>query len=250
LTATGLDANFWPTPDAARDRFVLVCGLIARERVSINKVVDDLSPIEKDHLFIVLEEKLDYPVNLEESVRKKAVKTAISQIGTLQRQFKAHLRKKYVIEEESPFVKHAFLQQQDWDMFVQETNSPSFQQLGQEMKQKRALHNKPHKTGRKGYRGKSKEWEEEDAKLAAEGKQNPWDQFPGRSRPSLRARVGKKKNTSEGSRGITFSNPAVVGVAERVKTLVAQGSDGSFSGVREDDILTAALETPEHQGRV
>jgi hypothetical protein len=42
-----------------------------------------------------------------------------------------------VSEEETPFVKHAFLQQQDWDMFVQETNSPSFQQLGQEMKQKR-----------------------------------------------------------------------------------------------------------------
>jgi hypothetical protein len=78
LTATGHDANFWPTLDAARDRFVLVCGLIARERVPINKVVDDLSPIEKDHLFIVLEEKLDYPANLEESVHKKAVKAAIS----------------------------------------------------------------------------------------------------------------------------------------------------------------------------
>jgi hypothetical protein len=65
-------------------------------------------------------------------------------------------------------------------------------------------------------------------------------------------RVGKKKKkrTSEGSEGITFSNPAVVGVADRVKTLAAQGSDGSFSGVREDDILTAALETPEHRGRV
>jgi hypothetical protein len=113
------------------------------------------------------------------------------------------------------------------------------------------LHNKPHKTGRNGYRGKRKEWEEEDAKLAAEGKQNPWDQFPRRSRPYLWARVGKrKKNTSEGSRGITFSNPAVVGVADRVKTLAAQGSDGSFSRVREDDILTAALETPEHRGRV
>jgi hypothetical protein len=36
------------------------------------------------------------------------------------------------------------------------------------MKQKRALHNKPHKTGRKGYHGKRKEWEEEDAKLVAE----------------------------------------------------------------------------------
>jgi hypothetical protein len=176
LTATGLDANFWPTPNAVRDRFVLVCGLIARERVSINKAVDDLSLMKKDHLFIVLEEKLDYPANLEESVRKKAVEAAISHIGTLQRRFKTHLREKYLSEEETPFVKHAFLQQQDWDMFVQETNSPSFQQLSQEMKQK---------TGRKGYRGKRKEWEEEDANLAAEGKQNPWDQFPGRSRPYL-----------------------------------------------------------------
>jgi hypothetical protein len=118
------------------------------------------------------------------------------------------------------------------------------------MKQKRALHNKPHKTGRKDYRGKRKEWEEEDVKLAAEGRQNPLDQFPRRSRPYLRARVGKKKNTSEGSGGITFSNPAVLGVADRVKTLAAQGSNGSFSGVREDDILTAALETLEHRGHV
>jgi hypothetical protein len=93
LTATGLDANFWPTPDATRDRFVLVCGLIARERVSINKAVDDLSPIEKDHLFTALEEKLDYPANLEESICKKAIKATISEIGTLKRRFKAHLRK-------------------------------------------------------------------------------------------------------------------------------------------------------------
>jgi hypothetical protein len=46
--------------------------------VSINKAVYDLSPIEKDHLFTVLEEKLDYPANLKESVRRKAVEVAIS----------------------------------------------------------------------------------------------------------------------------------------------------------------------------
>ena len=78
---------------ATRDRFVLVCGLIARERVSINKAVEDLSPIEKEELFTVLEEKLDYPANLAESVRKKAVKAAMSEIATLQRRFKTHLRK-------------------------------------------------------------------------------------------------------------------------------------------------------------
>jgi hypothetical protein len=109
LTTIGLDANFWATPDATKDRFVLVCGLIARERVSINKAVDDLSPIEMDHLFIVLEEKLDYPANLEECVRKKAIKAAIPKIGTMQQRFKTHLRKKYVSEDETPFVKHAFL---------------------------------------------------------------------------------------------------------------------------------------------
>jgi hypothetical protein len=74
------------------------------------------------------------------------------------------------------------------------------------------MHNKPHNMGRKGYRCKRKEWEEEDANLAAKGKQNPWGHFPGRSRPYLRERVGKKrKNTSEESRDITFSNPAEVG---------------------------------------
>jgi hypothetical protein len=65
-------------------------------------------------------------------------------------------------------------------MFVLETNSPSFQQLNEEIKQKRVLDNKPHKMGKKGYRCKRKEWVEEDAMLAAEGKQNPWDQFPRR----------------------------------------------------------------------
>jgi hypothetical protein len=43
-------------------------------------------------MFKVLEEKLDYPANLEESIHKKVVKAVISQIGTLQRRFKAHLR--------------------------------------------------------------------------------------------------------------------------------------------------------------
>jgi hypothetical protein len=41
-----------------------------------------------------------------------------------------------VSQEDTPFAKHDFLQQQDGDIFVQETNSPSFQQLSQEMKKR------------------------------------------------------------------------------------------------------------------
>ena len=61
--------------------------------MSINKEVEDLSPIDKEELFTVLEEKLDYLANLVESVHKKAVKAAMSEIATLQRRFKTHLRK-------------------------------------------------------------------------------------------------------------------------------------------------------------
>ena len=50
------------------------------------------------------------------------------------------------------------------------------------MRGKKVKHNKPHKMGRKGYYGKTKEWQEKDEKLATEGKENPWEQFPGRSR--------------------------------------------------------------------
>jgi len=115
------------------------------------------------------------------------------------------------------------------------------------MKEKRAKHNKPHKMGRKGYYGKRKEWELEDEKLAAEGKENPWEQYPGRSRPYLQARSGP---TTSASGDITFTSPLVADVADKVKRIAAQASDGSFTGVRENDVLTEALENPEHRGRV
>ena len=81
------------------------------------------------------------------------------------------------------------------------------------MKEKRAKHNKRNKMGMKGYYGKRKEWEEEDEKLVVEGKENPWEQFPGRSRTYLRARSGK---TTSGSGDIIFSSPLVADVADKV----------------------------------
>ena len=91
--------------------------------------------------------------------------------------FKTHLRNTYVRKDkpELPFAKHPFLKPEDWEVFVSETNSPFFEKVSQDMKDKRARHNKPHKMGRKGYHGKRKEWEEEDAMLATKGKENNWD---------------------------------------------------------------------------
>ena len=60
VTATRLDDQSWPTPDAVRERFVLVYGFIARERVSINIKVEDLTLEERRDLFTALEEQLEY----------------------------------------------------------------------------------------------------------------------------------------------------------------------------------------------
>ena len=72
-------------PDAARDRFVLLCGLIARERVSINRKLEDLTYDEKKALFTALQEKLEYPANLSTADLNKVMKADMSEITTLQR---------------------------------------------------------------------------------------------------------------------------------------------------------------------
>ena len=115
MNATGLDEQGWPTPDAARERFVLVCGLIARERVSINVTVEDLTPEMRRDMFTVLEEKLEYPANLSTAARNKAIKSAMKEIALLQRRFKAHLRADFVRQDELPFEKHHFLKPEDWE---------------------------------------------------------------------------------------------------------------------------------------
>ena len=113
VTATRLDEQGWPTPDAARERFVLVGGLIARERVSINVKVEDLTPETRRDLFTILEEKLEYPANLSTAARDKAIKSAMKEIALLQWQFKAHLRADFVRQDELPFEKHPFLKPED-----------------------------------------------------------------------------------------------------------------------------------------
>ena len=64
-------------------------------------------------------------------------------------------------QDELPFEKHPFLKLEDWEQFVETTRSPLFEHVSQEMKEKRAKHNKPHKMGKKKViivKGKSGSW--------------------------------------------------------------------------------------------
>ena len=116
----------WPTANVVRDIFVLVCGLIARERVSIDTKLEDLTLDDKNELFTVLEKKLEYSANMSTVDRNKAIKSAMDEIASLQQRLKSHLRADLVRQDELPFEKHPFLKPEDWEEFVETTNSPFF----------------------------------------------------------------------------------------------------------------------------
>ena len=93
----------WPTANVVRDIFVLVCGLIARERVSIDTKLEDLTLDDKNELFTVLEKKLEYSANMSTVDRNKAIKSAMDEIESLQQRLKSHLRADFVRQDELPF---------------------------------------------------------------------------------------------------------------------------------------------------
>ena len=71
-------------------------------------------------------------------------------------------------------------------------------------------------------------------------------QFPGRLRTYLRARSEKRTENAN----ISFSFPSVLALADRVKAIATEANDGSLSGVRDNVVVTQALENPEHRGQV
>jgi len=71
------------------------------------------------------------------------------------------------------------------------------------------------------------------------GSENPWKQYSGRSAPYLRARAGPTPSTGE----ITWSSNGTKRLADRVIEL-----KDHENGVREHDILSTAIDTPEHEG--
>ena len=73
------------------------------------------------------------------------------------------------------------------------------------------------------------------------GSENPWKQYPGQSEPYLRVKAGPTPSTGE----ITWSSDGTKRLADRVIEL-----KDHESGVREHDILSTAIDTPEHTGRV
>ena len=134
------------------------------------------------------------------------------------------------------------MDRQDWDLFVENATSEQFKEKSEHFKNLHARITDNHRLGLEGYAGKEKgRWSKEDKAMEEAGSENPWKQYPGQSEPYLRARAGPTPSTGE----ITCSTDGTKRLADRVIEL-----KDHESGVKEHDILSTAINTPEHTGRV
>jgi hypothetical protein len=178
-------------------------------------------------------------------IKARGFRAAMKMIAKLWRSHKSNLVNRYMAKDLEPFSKYPYIKREDWEAFVALKSSEAFQTESSAKKLLRAKHKQPHILGTGGYMGKRPIWQAENDKLANEGRENPWLQFPGRSQSYLRAR-GKLSDSGE----ITFTSGEIEAVAEKVKEKAAQSFKGSFTGVREHDELSSALGNPEHPGCV
>ena len=153
-------------------------------------------------------------------------------IAKLHRHFKSTLVRNFVNKGAEPFKVHKHLDRRDY-LFLEK--SEHYKNL-----HGRITDN--HRLGPEGYAGKEKgKWRKEDAAMEETGSENPWRQFPGRLAPYLRVRADPTPSSGE----ITWGSDGTKRLADWMIELKDQES-----GVREHDILSTTIDTPEYRGRV
>ncbi|KAK1361442.1 hypothetical protein POM88_045916 [Heracleum sosnowskyi] len=173
-------------------------------------------------------------------VSKKLKKGVLKSASAKWRQFKTNLNRKFVKPNlgqkkklRNPPNQYAFVGKEAWKKFVAQRITDDWKSLSEQQSNRVRKRKYPHRMSRKGYIGLL---EEEQKK----GNLKPGEK-PDRSIMWKKARKGKDGEVVD---------PELVEVYDKIDTLLEKQSKGEFSPCGSEDVLTKALETPEHSGRV
>jgi hypothetical protein len=100
--------------------------------------------------------------------------------------------------------------------------------------------------GMMGYADKRPRWRAEERALAEARQEDPYSDYDERARDFLKGRVSKKLK----ERKTKFNDPRIEEAEKRILAVTVATKRGEFEPRRERDVLTEALENPEHHGRV
>ncbi|KAL6853345.1 hypothetical protein ACP4OV_019374 [Aristida adscensionis] len=244
IVVTEINEDGTPTENNALRRMRRLAGLIARQRIPLT--VERITEINKEDRESIFDKDVMSKLEFPPEMKKAASKKLWLMVASTRRNFRSKLAIRFVAKGLKPYDKYSFLGEADWQAFCQLKSTEEAIERSNKGKELRKKNKYDHHLGPAGYAGAIPKWNEEDAKMEAQGKENPWKVYPGRSRPFFRGR-GK---TDVESATITFYNKETESVSQKVVQKARESTEGSFSGVRENDILTAALGNPEHTGRV
>ncbi|RLN28740.1 hypothetical protein C2845_PM05G17910 [Panicum miliaceum] len=211
----GIDSEGFLTNDNGLKRWRRIYGLIARQRVGINVNFEDVDELARQGLFETMKGYLEFPEGTSEAQMNHVRGAAWKSIAKLHIHFKSKLVRNFVNEGKEPFDVHKHLDRRDWEMFVETTTS-------KQILEKREVAQR----GRGNGGGRVRETLETVSWMLSAI-------FKGQGCP----------NTI--TREITWSSDGTKRLADRVIEL-----KDHESGVREHDILSTTIDTPEHKGRV
>nr|AAX96367.1 transposon protein, putative, CACTA, En/Spm sub-class [Oryza sativa Japonica Group]ABA91927.1 transposon protein, putative, CACTA, En/Spm sub-class [Oryza sativa Japonica Group] len=230
-------------PKTARAKFSSQCGIIVREKISITvKDWDHVTDGDKEVLWKELKKIFQFPEGSEAAVRNCALQT----MAKSWRGWKITLNKKFVKTGRTPFSTYANITPNQWDDFLTLKKSPEEIKRSQKYSELAKKNKFPHRLGSAGYAPKVEQWTKEEEEMRKKGQPVPMEEWTQRSRNWVRART--PKITDEGK--VSFENPELQSVADKIENLSSSQKKGYFKPKREKDVLSTALGTPKHGGRV
>ncbi|XP_062006048.1 uncharacterized protein LOC133723246 [Rosa rugosa] len=214
----------------ARHNLQSYIGMLARKMVPIN--IESWPAVDKD-----LKDKIWIDVQDTFKVAPESKKLVLTSAGTKWRQFKTYLTNKHVLpylgkkkKLRKPPKQYAFVGLQPWKEFVTQRKTEEWLKLNNDQRERVKKRKYHHRLSRKGYIG----LEEELRDTWPEG------EVIDRAIMWKKARLLKNGEISE----------EVTPVARKIDELLEKKSKGELEISGSDDVLTQALETPEHSGRV
>jgi hypothetical protein len=240
---TKLNAEGFPEePLDVVTKFRNACGAIVRDIVPITlQKWKDLDEDTRNRLWAKLSESFRVPKGTEDAVRK----SMLSAMARRFRGWKVEMNRDFVKKNRVPPPKKmGKITQAQWEEFVRQKTEPKAKELSETNSQRAKKNKHPHRLGSTGYLPKAMEWNRIIEEAMANGTLDPLlKDIDERALRWILARAGL---TNEGK----LLNPELVGeVAEKVQEYAEKRKKGEFKPRRENDILTAALGTPEHTGR-
>ncbi|XP_031127883.1 uncharacterized protein LOC116029966 isoform X2 [Ipomoea triloba] len=173
----------------------------------------------------------------------------IQYVGQRWKDFKTKLVSKYIygtLSHKNPCEKYSFLDQETWNEFVKLHTGPEYEAKRKKHQEIQAKNVHPHSLSRGGYQRLKKVMMDEKMKeqqeiVDSDPSHTISPPSPCRHEKWKRARIDKSGN---------FRTEATRIVAEKMDSLELQASQGEFVASGRHDILSVALGTDEHPGRV